>query len=339
MNEPMKRYILALTLVLFSLGLACAAETVPIIFDTDMAGDCDDVGALAVLNALADAGEAKILAVVTNRRFLPHASAAAVDVINTYYGRGDLPVGTDKDGVKVRDSGPSTFTAALRDEFPHDTPPDDECADALDVYRATLAAQPDNSVVICSVGTLSNLEDLLRSGPDKYSDLTGADLVKRKVKRTVIMGGDFPRSAMPETNIKLDVSAAITVANEWPSPIQWLGFRVGKVIISGDALKSSPKTNPVRRAFELRPYGGGKAIDRGKPSYDQATVLLAVRGSQPQYWTVVDGGHALFDSQGNCQWKTDGLPRQSYIQIHGDPKRIARIINELMTAVPAESRN
>ena len=44
------------------------------------------------------------------------------------------------------------------------------CPDALSVYRATLAAQPDGSVVICSVGALSNLEDLLRSGPDEHSD-------------------------------------------------------------------------------------------------------------------------------------------------------------------------
>ena len=34
-----------------------AAAPVRVIFDTDMCGDYDDVGALAVLNALADAGE------------------------------------------------------------------------------------------------------------------------------------------------------------------------------------------------------------------------------------------------------------------------------------------
>ena len=45
-----------------------AAEPTPVIFDTDMANDCDDAGALAVLNALADKGEARILAVVTNRK-------------------------------------------------------------------------------------------------------------------------------------------------------------------------------------------------------------------------------------------------------------------------------
>ena len=37
------------------------AEPVKVIFDTDMLTDFDDVGALACLHALADAGEAEIL--------------------------------------------------------------------------------------------------------------------------------------------------------------------------------------------------------------------------------------------------------------------------------------
>src|SRR3712207_437465 len=37
-----------------------------ILFDTDMLTDCDDAGALAVLHALADNGEAEILATVVS---------------------------------------------------------------------------------------------------------------------------------------------------------------------------------------------------------------------------------------------------------------------------------
>lgn len=49
---------------------------------------------VAVLHTLADLGEADILAIVTNRKDPGNASAAAVDVINTWYGRGDIPIGT-----------------------------------------------------------------------------------------------------------------------------------------------------------------------------------------------------------------------------------------------------
>ena len=129
---------------IFSLGalllsVAAQAEPVSVIFDTDMASDCDDAGALAVLHALADLGEAEILAVVTNRKCPGNASAAATDAINTWYGRPDIPIGTDKDGAKTRGGKPSSYTVALRDEFPHDALPDDEMPDALTVYREVLA--------------------------------------------------------------------------------------------------------------------------------------------------------------------------------------------------------
>ena len=68
-----------------------AADPVRVIFDTDMITDFDDVGTLACLHALADAGEAEILATVTCTR--GNASVGAVQLINSYYGRGDLPGG------------------------------------------------------------------------------------------------------------------------------------------------------------------------------------------------------------------------------------------------------
>ncbi len=101
-------------LLLCSLALA---EHARVIFDTDMANDCDDTGALAVLHALADRGEAEILAVVTNRKDPSNASAAACAAINGYYGRPDIPIGTDKDGAKTKSRTPSSFTPACGMNF------------------------------------------------------------------------------------------------------------------------------------------------------------------------------------------------------------------------------
>jgi hypothetical protein len=139
----------------------------------------DDAGSLAVLHALADKGEAEILAVVTNRRGKSTASAAACDVINTFYGRPDIPIGTDKDGAKFGWNRVSPYTPALRDGFPHDAKVDDEMPDALPPYRKTLAAAADKTVVICSVGAPSNLEDLINSGGDDFSSLNGTELIQQ----------------------------------------------------------------------------------------------------------------------------------------------------------------
>ena len=80
--------------------LAVEAAPVGVIFDTDMQTDFDDVGALACLHALADAGECEILATVSSTR--GNASVAAIEVINGYYGRPWLPVGSVK-GLGVLD--------------------------------------------------------------------------------------------------------------------------------------------------------------------------------------------------------------------------------------------
>ena len=202
------------------------------------------------------------------------------------------------------------------------------------VYRKTLAAQPDQSVVICSVGALSNLEDLLNSPADELSPLTGSELIRRKVRLTVIMGGGFPRTAVPETNIKLDPAAAVTVVNEWPGPTLWQGYEVGAAIITGSGLKATSSKNPVRRAFELRPFREGMAIDAGKPSHDQAAVLLAVRGPQPELWAVVQGGRVVSDSDGHTEWLRDWKKQQQYVKIKRDPKHLTQIIEELMATPP-----
>ena len=75
-----------------------ATQRARVILDTDMSGDADDAGALALLHALVDRGECELLATVVNRKDKTGASAAAVDAINTYYGRPDIPIGTDKQG-------------------------------------------------------------------------------------------------------------------------------------------------------------------------------------------------------------------------------------------------
>jgi inosine-uridine nucleoside N-ribohydrolase len=323
-----------LSLLLCALcGLSHAAP-VRIIFDTDMANDCDDAGALAVLHALADKGEAEILAIVTNRKDPSGASAAACAAINAYYGRPDIPIGTDKDGAKTKGRTPSSYAPALRDEFPHHAKPDDQMPDAVAVLRRVLAAAPDKSITYCSVGALSNLEDLLRSQPDDLSPLSGLELIEKKIQLTVIMGGGFPRTANPETNIKLDPAAAITVVNEWPGPILWQGYEVGAAIITGAELQKTPAASPVRRAFELRMHHGAPALAHGKPSYDQATVLLAVRGPQPELWDVIEKGRVIFDSDGHCQWSRDWSKAHRYVKIQGSPKALTNLIGELMSNAP-----
>src|SRR5947209_8178268 len=73
---------------------AAGRPPVKVLFDTDMDSDCDDAGALAILHALADAGEAEVLATMVSS--LHPYSVPCVAAINRYYGRPDLPIGCPK---------------------------------------------------------------------------------------------------------------------------------------------------------------------------------------------------------------------------------------------------
>ena len=68
----------------------------------------------------------------------------------------------------------------------------DEVEDAVTVLRSTLASAEDYSVVVVSLGFMTNIANLLSSPADQISDLTGRQLVEQKVSSVFIMGGVYP---------------------------------------------------------------------------------------------------------------------------------------------------
>src|SRR6185436_6134288 len=74
----------------------------PVIFDSDMGPDYDDVGAIAMLHAFADSGYFKILATIASTNY--EGVAGVFNVINTYFKRPDIPIGVPhKNGMNIRD--------------------------------------------------------------------------------------------------------------------------------------------------------------------------------------------------------------------------------------------
>ena len=154
---------------------------VNVLFDTDMNGDYDDAVALALLNDFMDQGECNILACNVNTHNTEKTSGATVQAINAYYGHPNIPIGAAY-GADEPVSG-SSYTTQIKNQFAPNFPPDDKLPKGVDNYRKALASAPDNSVVICSVGSMGNITDLLKSAPDDISPLSGPDLVKQKVRK------------------------------------------------------------------------------------------------------------------------------------------------------------
>jgi len=309
-------------------ALSHARMSVPIILDTDMESDVDDVGALAMLHALADRGEAQILAVMVSAKN-PYAAACA-DRINTYFGRPEMPIGQLKgDGVE-RDSRYAEHIAA---EFPGDLPSGDEAPDAVELYREILACQSDNSVVLVTIGYKTNVRDLLASGPCEHSELDGRELAERKFRIWICMGGRFPEGR--EANILWDASAAAEAIEGWPTEIIFNGWEIGRDINTGGRLAELPHDNPVRRAYQLfnnlRPHR----------SWDQAALLYAVHGLDEgpaaEYWELSPPGRIVIDpDDGRNTWEDDPDGTHRHHIVRREPGRIAEEIDLLMMHLPEE---
>lgn len=309
-----------------------SAAPVKVILDTDISGDVDDCGALALLNTLSDRREAEILACVVNGHDADKAAAATVSAINIWYGRGDVPIGTYQGSHGS--ASKSKYTANLRDEFPHSAPSDDKATPALEVYRRTLAGAPDGAAVIVSVGFLMNLRDLLESKADTVSPMTGPDLVKKKVSRLVVMGGQFPN---PQHYAEYNFSANGTgpdaryVVENWPTPILFSGFSIGQGISTGPALAEAPAANPVRRAYQLF----DNAVKNGRSSWDLTAVLAAVRDPHP-YWNVMEDGYCAVDEKGINTWTPTPHRGHSYLSAKLDNAEMAHTLDGLISAPPGK---
>lgn len=295
-------------------------QAVPIIFDTDIGTDVDDAGALAILHILADKGEARILATMSANQ--NPWCAPAIDVINTYYGREDMPIGCSKTGPN-----PEKWYHDNVGDFPHDLSSSADAPDAVELYRKILASQPDQSVTIVVVGWLTNMADLLDSKPDQYSPLAGRELVEAKVKELVSMGGRWPNSPKGEGeyNFHMDGAAAYKVISDWPGKIMFTGL--GKDVMSGGRLVAEgPKDNPVP-AFYRNFFKGHKVSERS--SWDLIAVLYAVRGLS-DYFTAVSEGKCVGQKDGSNQWISGRPSNHSYLVYKMPQAELAAVIEDLL---------
>ena len=310
-----------------SLGAATQPTPLRLIFDTDIMGDVDDVGTVAVLHALADLGEAEILVMGVSSK--NPWSPLCLSALNTYFGRGDIPLGVLKGpGSSKR----SRYAKQIAEEFPRKLKSLDEAPDAARVYRRVLAARNDKSVVIVSVGFLSNLRDLLMTKPDGLSPLDGRELVAKRVKAWVCMGGQFPQG--PEAcNFRRDAPAAAYVIEHWPTPIVFSGGELGIRVQTGAGLTTLPADSPVRRAYEL--YNGLT----NRASWDQTAVLYAVRGLSgglKHVWDLHAKGSIDFDAKtAYVKWRGEAQRGHAYLVEKMPPKQVARLIEDLMLHLPS----
>jgi hypothetical protein len=305
-----------------------------IILDTDFRSDVDDVGTLALLNALADDGECTLLGVIASQT--GPSVVSAINAVNTWYGRPEVPTGLSPvDDQRFEDFyAPVIGNPAL---YPS-TQSNSTAPDSTTLYRRLLQNAPDQNVILVVVGGQTCVHRLLLSPKDAEGDgsidRTGRELITAKVRRLVIMGGNFIDPNQKEHNIALDLAAAQAIAESWPTPIVYSGFEIGRPILTGGTL-THPEKNPVAKAYELFPAGGVGTIG-SSPSYDQTAMYYALRGTQTHdrtLWQLSDPGWVQFP-EAQTRFRRSPWGRHRHLVRHAPDQEVAAAIEALMTQPP-----
>ncbi|MGA3186855.1 MAG: nucleoside hydrolase [Bryobacteraceae bacterium] len=269
-------------LILLLLACALAFAQVPVIFDTDMGNDIDDALALALLHALQSRGECKIIA-VTITKDNPWA-APYIDILDTFYGRPDIPIGMVKGSGVTPEDSPMIRVPAQSNRYPHKILSGADAPDAVAVLRQALVAQPDHSVVIIQVGFSTNLAHLLNDS---------RELAARKVKLLVMMAGNFAKRD-PEFNVKMDIRSAQKLVRDWPTPIVTSGFEIGNSMLfpASSITRDFPGHHPVADAY--RNY---MKFPYDRPTWDVTAALYAIRPDDG-YFSLSEPGSIQVDPAG-----------------------------------------
>lgn len=333
MRMPILSVAVWLLLFVASAPLARAdeppARPVKLIFDTDMGNDIDDALALGVIHALQSRGECELLAVTLSKD--NELAAPFCDLVNTFYGRGNIPLGVVRNGKTPEPSRYLTETVKSSDNgqprYPHKLKSGKEAPEAVGLLRKILVAQPDQSVVLVVVGFSTNILRLLDSPADQHSPLAGKELVTRKVRLLSMMAGMFSeKNRVKEYNVFIDSPAAQRVFGEWPTPLVTSGFEIGQAIkfpaTSIERDFGYVRHHPLKQAYELY-----QKMPYDRETWDLTAVLYAVRPDRG-YFGLSPAGRIRVDDKDITQFDAVAGGRQRYLTVNAE--QIARVREALV---------
>jgi hypothetical protein len=174
---------------------------------------------------------------------------------------------------------------------------------------------------------LENLSNLVNSPPDAYSGLSGFELVEKKVKELVVMGGGYPSGH--EYNFWADNPLATAhVVNSWPGTVQvtFLGTEIGEKVRSDARLSTeAPADDPVGRA-----YTWFIGFNTSRESWDPLTMLYAWQGLGEWFEYAGIGGYNHVWPNGSNSWRENGRKRKHrYLKLKAGNESLGRELDEL----------
>lgn len=334
MKKRVLFYMVCLTILWLS---GCAQQPVadnriPVIFDTDIGNDIDDVLALQMLLNYEKEGKVDLLGITiskSNPRVVEYTDAYC-----RFNNRADIPLGYVYDGPNPEPYRyvPTTLDT-LVDGEPVLTPKrklDAIIPEGYLLQRKLLADQPDGSVVMIVVGPETNIKRLLESGPDQYSELGGIDLVRQKVRLLSVMGGLYSDAFdFPEWNIIQDLPASKILFDKWPTEIVASGFEVGSELLYPhqsilNDFEGAEK-HPLCISYKLY-----QEMPYDRQTWDLTSVLYAIE-PDGGYFDLSTAGKITIDSVGNSLFMSESSGKHRYLIMPERKKQhtLAKIVNQV----------
>ena len=298
MKRLMSLLLLSILLIFPNIS-SHAEETVnapEVIIDTDFASDADDVVALELAMCYQDLGLIDVKGVALSTTY--SRSPAAVKAVLSQGRYGYIPVAmSTSNTVQVHTEYVNSIYEYGYNNY----------VDPVKLYRRILA-ESTGKVNIITLGFLQNIEDLINSGADQYSYLSGSELIKEKVDTLYIVGGNL--DGRPSFNFywgdgRSTTDAAQYVNNNFPARIVYFTEEMGNDVFCGGfyAKEDNRENNIITKALKSNKQ------EYGVVAWDPFAVFCMVQDMYDvldQYNIELRNGSAYISHTGSFSWTDFG---------------------------------
>ena len=300
-----------------------------IILDTDIGIDCDDAAAIGMLLQLEEEGKCFVEGITTSTT--REGAVEAVRAIAQYYGK-------DKEIGSMREPGifcdkENVYAKALKEHYGCSG----DAQDAVEMLRRKLA-QAKEKLTLIAIGPLTNIARLIKSEGDIYSNLNGAELLRKKADCLYIMGGSFKENYAPqgiaeekeiirEWNILQDIESARYVMEKCTCPMVLCPFEAGNYVKTEMRAGENPVWYAMKTFADYEKCECGNGFTR--ESWDPVTCLAALEDCSA-YFDLSDEGRITVSEDGETVFHPEEKGTARFLIVKGNYDGLAERINSLV---------
>lgn len=359
MNKVSK--LLCICICISTFLMKNAVYAIPkVIFDTDIArvdsngsdrSDIDDLGALAILNALSNKQLCEILGIVTNSR--SNKIVEMIDAVNIYYNNPGIPIGLKEGNRNLIEQG-NSYARYISSIFKYSQHSFDAPSSTELLRKVLSEISEDDTVIYIHADAISTWDYLcvssfLESGPDDISQLTGYELFNSKVDKFISYIPCLPNNNVSENcpdwcdNPTTDVSKLQYFIDNFRNDLIGNATAVEEGNLPTKLWEQSDD-NPVKIAYQYYytetppPWYHSTKIPNSISIYGDGLgiIYLLTNNSTNHLFSRINKGSFVIDMNNKLRW-SDKYKRRNHSYFYTIPTQrneLWKLIDELICFKP-----